>query len=262
MQESIEIYSGDNRETILAIHAKPTGHVQLERVQALVIMAHDFPGSQDSHNDFFGDLEFLFTNLGYHTLRFDFRGCGQSQGQESDFLFSTALEDFQAVLQWSKNQGFKNLIFVGEGLGASICLSHVAEAPAPVLCSLLFWPALDLRSLAAERFSDNANQDQRIFSWGYDINHSLVEELQKSDMGTVLSNVKHPLLVQIGSEDKVVSPDHLEFLKQHSKAPRIDITSYQKGNYGLTDNKHRKMIFFHAGQFIERYGPQPEAIGL
>ena len=262
MQESIEIYSGDNRETISAIHAKPTGHVKLERVQTLVIMAHDFPGSKESHNDFFGDLEFLFTNLGYQTLRFDFRGCGQSQGQESNFLVSTAKEDFQAVLQWGKNQGFKNLIFVGEGIGAAICLSNVTSSAIPVLCSLLFWPALDLRSLAAERFSNSANQDRRVFSWGYDINHSLVEELQKSDMQAVLSSVKHPLLVQMGSEDKIVSSEHLEFLKEHSKAQRIDITSYQQGNYGLTDNKHRKMIFFHAGQFAERYGPQPETDGV
>lgn len=261
MQDSIEIYSGDNRETIAAIHAKPAGHVKLERVQTLVIMAHDFPGSKDAHNDFFGDLEFLFINLGYHSLRFDFRGCGQSYGEENDFLFSTAQEDFQAVLLWAKNQGFKNLIFVGEGIGAAVCLSNAAGAPIPVLCSLLFWPALDLRSLAAERFSDNANQEQKVFSWGYDINHSLVEELQKSDMNAALSCVKHPLLVQIGSDDQILSADHLEFLKEHSKAPRIDITSYQQGNYGLTDNKHRKMIFFHAGQFIERYGPQPEDDG-
>jgi len=89
---------------------------------------------------------------------------------------------------------------------------------------------------------------------GHKIAMKLVNELLCLAPEQLLPEIKIPVLVQQGAEDKTVSLDHTDILKSGLKARRLDVTTYQDGDHGLTDDRHRKMIFFHIGQFVEKYG--------
>jgi len=83
MSLPVEIFSGKDKKFISAFHCAPEHPVHEGRNNTLVIMAHGFPGGhKEAHEDLFGDLEFLFNQFGYQTLRFDFRGCGNSEGMK------------------------------------------------------------------------------------------------------------------------------------------------------------------------------------
>lgn len=256
MSQIIEIPVGEGQERISALYA-PSPHPMLqERERTLVVMAHGFPGShKEAHRDLFGDMELAFGEFGFHTIRFDFRGCGKSEGREEKLTLSSAREDFAAILSWAERKGFEQFIYIGEGLGAAVCLQSLQEN---VRMLLLFWPVIDLSGHVHRHFQVD-DQDNIPDSTGYitagdhRIGLALIREMLETDLKPCLKGLSIPILAQHGAQDNIVPVEHLDILKNAVEARRVDITTYQDGNHGLTDARHRKMIFFHIGQFIEKY---------
>lgn len=256
MSETCEIPVGAQGEYVSALVSKAeSDNEDTSRDKTLVIMSHDFPGARDAHEDLYGDLEFLFNQSGFSTIRFDFRGCGASEGQEGKFNLSSALEDFRAVLDWADKQEFEKLIYVGEGLGASIAMQLIND---DVIMLMLFWPVVDLPAYArtcfeGENFVDDFDLTGYIEIGGNKIGLSLISEMLDADPRQYYKDLKIPVLIQYGVQDDTNPALDADLLKDNLKARRIDVTSYQDGNRGLTDDRHRKMVFFHIGQFIEKY---------
>lgn len=255
MSEYLEIPMGKGQGTLAASYCQPEGDIVESRAKTLAIMTHDFPGSHShGQNDFFGDIEYLLSHLGFHTLRFDFRGCGNSHGREEDFTLAAAGEDFRTMLAWADERKFENFVYIGEGIGAAVCFQNMRPT---VKTGLYFWPALDLPMLAHRRFaaknSDGMDPEGFILVENTKIGVPFIKELLKADLSGAISKSQAPMLVQHGVQDDKIPIDHMDYLKTHSRVRRLDMTSYQDGTHGLPADKHRKMIFFHIGQFLEKY---------
>ncbi|MCB1530725.1 MAG: alpha/beta hydrolase [Rhodospirillales bacterium] len=253
MRKPIEISTGTEDDHISALLSPPTEIRPDQTDLPLVVMAHHFPGTKESHDDLFGDLEFLFNTSGLPSLRFDFRGCGQSSGRQEHFTLARAREDFDLVLHWAKKKGYKNIILVGEGLGARLALEKTGDN---TMMLLLFWPLIDLPDYAKRHF-DTENLFKTDGSADFimiDRNkigmHMIGEMLDSPPF--VFPKLEIPVLIQHGAQDTVVPVEQLDLLKG-MEARRLDITTYQDGGHGLPDPRHRKMIFFHIGQFLEKY---------
>ncbi len=221
--------------------------------KTLVIMAHGFPGHRAGNNDLYGDVEFLLAEKGLHTLRFDFRGCGDSDGLPEDFTMSSAIEDFQNVMYWGRDKGFKNFILIGEGLGASLA---VLNMELNVNGLILLWPVLDMKAHSQHVFG---KPDSEAKKKGY-IEHEsqrvgldFLRELEKVDMVHGLEVVRAPTLILHGAEDKIVPVGQLDLARKHIRSDRIEITTFHDGEHGLPKLNHRKMMFYHITQFIEKY---------
>jgi pimeloyl-ACP methyl ester carboxylesterase len=254
MAEKVEIRAGD-KAYIRAAHSKPTEESVAERDELLIVMVHGFPGDKNVHGNLFLDLEFLLRDKGYHTLRFDFRGCGESDGREEDFTLSSAGEDFQNVLFWAKDQGYKRFVTIGEGLGAAFCLLNIDEQTA---CSILLWPYLDLPRIAKTLFRPEAIEEQwlkagYILKDGKRIGINLIKEMQKHDIVFAMKEAKIPMLVMHGAEDKISPIEQLDLLRAHVGSKRVEITSFLDGEHGLSGLNHRKTMYYHVTQFIEKY---------
>ncbi len=234
--KKIEIAADGGKAYLSGHYSMPGVLTRYAGAQTLVLMVHGFPGHRDAHDNLFGDFEALFNQYGLHTLRFDFRGCGHSEGKKDDFTIESAQHDLNLVLTWAEHQAFESVILIGEGLGAHICL-HSASPMIRML--MLFWPVTDLKLYA-----------------GGPAGTLLPEKLKAEIAGMgepAFDDLRIPVLIQYGAQDKTVLPEHTDLLKDRLSARRLDITSYQDGAEGLTDPRHRKMIFFHIGQFLEKY---------
>lgn len=235
-QQKIEIAADGGKAYLSGLYSLPGLTSHYPGTQTLVMMVHGFPGNREGHDNLFGDFEALFNQYGLHTLRFDFRGCGHSEGHRDDFTLDGALRDLNLVFGWAHLQSFDNIILIGEGLGAHLCLKAVTPQ---VKMAMLFWPVTDLKLYAAGPA-------------GKQLPDKLKAEIAASQ-DEPYPDLKIPVMVQYGARDQTVLPDHTDRLKENLKARRIDITSYADGAEGLSDPRHRKMVFFHIGQFIEKY---------
>ncbi len=250
MAEEILIESPSG-EMICALINQPLPDVSVRAVKTLVLMIHGFPGQKDSYNDFFGTLEIMLGTSGFHTARFDFRGCGASDGKSELFTLESACEDFQNMILWAKTQGYQRVGYIAEGFGASLALLNVV----PELDFLILaWPILDPPYVFDYFFVKDAKIPQAAqHNDKPKITQSFVDSLQKADYARALASVKVPMLILHGAKDERVPIGQLELIRKHFRGPRVEITTFEDGVHGLPEQTHRTMISHHVKGFVERY---------
>jgi len=254
MRETVQILAGES-QYIRASYAKPEGELAASMNQMLVIMVHGFPGDKNGQNDIFADIEHGISDKNYHCLRFDFRGCGASDGQPEDFSFHSAAEDLDTVLQWAREKHYKRFVFVCEGLGASLAMMNGTDE---ALCYVLLWPMVDLPMIAQNTFqADEVTEEWK--KEGYipkedsRVGILLLQQLQNANMNNVLKELGKPLLIMHGAQDEISPIEQLDMFRACAANRRVEITSFHDGTHGLPQVNHRKSLFFHMRQFIEKY---------
>ncbi|MEZ5814708.1 MAG: alpha/beta fold hydrolase [Alphaproteobacteria bacterium] len=254
MATPVQIPAGESLY-IHGLHSKPDGDPPEGQDKILVIMVHGFPGNKESHGNVFANLDHILSDKHYHTLRFDFRGCGASDGQAEDFTTDSAMQDFLNVLVWAKNQGYEHFMFICEGLGATIALMN---APEQALCYVLLWPVLDPPLVAKNIFKAGQIEDE----WkktGYvligedRVGIPFIEQLEKIEITDAIGDLNKPVLIMHGAADETSPISQLDIARANAGTRRMEITSFQDGTHGLPQPNHRRSMFFHIAQFMEKY---------
>lgn len=205
---------------------------------SLVVMVHGFPnGSKQGVEFIFDDLEAVALQEGFATLRFDLRDCGESDKTERGFSLYQAVEDIHRVLAWAAENEHNRVVFLAEGLGATLALSALT----PQVDSLvMLYPILDPKTA---RWKSG------------EISSSLFKDIRGFNIVTPIENLTIPTLIQHGTADTRAPIAQLDLLRKHvQKNRRIEITSYENGEHGLSRLNERQMIFFHIRQFLQKYG--------
>ena len=97
----------------------------------VVLNLHGFGGSLSGYKYAHTHLARVLEANGIACLRFDFYGCGESDGEFEEMTFTGLLEDTQDVYEWLKGQDFVDtdkIILSGQSMGG-----FVAATAAPKL---------------------------------------------------------------------------------------------------------------------------------
>jgi alpha/beta superfamily hydrolase len=106
----------------------------------LLIFCH---GSMCDNDSFF--YPELLENIPVNTCRFDFSGCGRSEGIFAYDGFSREVADLQEIVQTMRFRGFSVMCTMGHSRGATVALMHSAEYGNIPLVILLA-PKFDMQS--------------------------------------------------------------------------------------------------------------------
>src|SRR2546426_8190959 len=100
----------------------PDGLKKGERRAAFLVL-HGFGSNKDGGNVV--TVSNLLTGLGYATLRFDMRGCGDSQGARGRTICLEQVEDTRAALDYlSRNESVdtRRIGVIGHSFGAAVAV--------------------------------------------------------------------------------------------------------------------------------------------
>jgi pimeloyl-ACP methyl ester carboxylesterase len=127
-----------------------------------------------------------------------------------------------------------------------------------ILFQILMWPIFDLFGMAenvfhVSGFEKEASGKDFITFGGRKVGKALVEELVETDMTPFLEAVEAPTLIMHGVQDKISPVEQLEMARTCFQSPRIEITTFHDGGHGLEKPAHRKVMFYHVMQFVEKY---------
>src|SRR5437868_15031402 len=79
----------------------------------------------------------LFTSLGYVVLRFDMRGCGESEGQRGRTICLEQVEDTRAALQYlltREEVRAERIAVFGHSFGAAVAIYSAGVEPRMAAC--------------------------------------------------------------------------------------------------------------------------------
>ena len=252
--KTVQIKVG-KKQTLYAVHSKPLETGLIDREHKLVIFLHGFPGHRDSHDEIAANLESILIDQGFHSLRFDFIGCGDSSGDQPEFSLAKAKECLHAVKKWSQLNGYSEFVYISDGIGSTIA---ILNTDIDVTCQVMLWPGLDPQYLAKTLFKSDAIEDEwrkvgYVVQGDNRIGIPFVNELLKTKLAASLRDITMPVLIMHGSADSLYPLKHLDIARQRMTSKRIEITTFHNAENGLPELEHRKSMFYHITQFLEKY---------
>lgn len=197
-----------------------TAHVPSEETTAVpvVIFCHGYTGNRIEQRYIFVRMSRLLAQAGIASIRFDYRGCGESDGLFRDHTVLDYVADAIAAINTAKNLpsvDAKRMGLLGYSLGgcvASYAALHCADIKAIVLWAPVAFPWKLFFDRRPDFLPDDAfGADKSFVEYaGWEIGRQYVETLTSLDPVQALSEFKNPVLLCHGLQDTVVPPAHSE----------------------------------------------------
>lgn len=181
----------------------------------MVIMYHGFTGYKHEIHFMFAKASRLLEKKGIASVRFDFAGSGESDGEFKDMTFSSELSDALKIFDDIKNLEFvdKNRIYIlGISMGGAIA-SVVASKRSEQVKKLCMWAPAGRLNFALRNYVKLLKREMVFDSRGcIDINANVVskalfDELETTDIYDLAKEYKKDVLILQGSDDEVVALD-------------------------------------------------------
>jgi dipeptidyl aminopeptidase/acylaminoacyl peptidase len=172
----------------------------------LVILCHGLLSHKNSSK--YLDIVRVFAEAGVATVRFDFRGCGESEGLAVESTVSARWRDLQqAIARAEELPGFNGrLALLGSSLGGYLALLEAGRNRVVRAVSVWATPS-HLRNL-----------ERRLVAAGA-MSPLFFEDIRRQELLSRIGEVQRVLILH-GEEDELVPPSHAEAIFAAVKDPK------------------------------------------
>ncbi len=171
-----------------------------------VIFCHGYTGHRIGPGFLFVKISKALTNLGISSLRFDFRGSGESDGTFHEQTLPVMFSDLvSATLYVTSNFKPASLILAGHSFGGLV--SAIGASALKTDGLVLLSPVADLNKRVAELnwLAQRGPNSQGLYEYGpHEISPTFVEKLTGFDPKKSVCSFKGPLLVVHGEKDEII----------------------------------------------------------
>jgi uncharacterized protein len=176
-----------------------------------VVLGHCFTCTR--HTGILREAGARLAEAGFHVLRFDFSGNGQSEGVFIESSYTKYITEMESAANFLKAQGAKWLGFAGHSMGAAISVLAGAKIPGiRAICAI----AGRLTGMDPSRiFSpDQRRQLQETGRLEFvsrgrhlELDSRFLNDMLSHDMREAVASLKIPLLIVHGSQDEIIPSD-------------------------------------------------------
>ena len=199
--------------------------------------------------------------MGIACLRFDFRGCGESDGRFIDVTSASLEEDLRAVL--AAISGLEGCDSGRIGMAASSFGAHTVSGLASEIAGLralvFLAPVADPKSLIARAMTDEAWDFLRRKGWidhhGLPLGASFIETLPPWDAPRRLAAAGRPLLVYHGTQDAEVPIDQGQAYISAVQAAGVEakLEPIEMRDHGMRSVSATQQIVMGAADWMKRW---------
>jgi len=226
-----------------------------------VVFLHGFTGNKVEVRRVFVRTARALAARGIASLRFDFRGSGDSEGEFSQMRVSGLFADALTAFQYLKEQPGIDSNRVGVigfsmgGMVASQLLSKESGIKAAVLWSPVAHPGSLIEDL--DNWSTGGGRRGLIDLGGWTVSRAFVEEYAKASPIQWISEskIRAPILLIHGSEDESVPVDHSFDYEQAFKTAgsRVQLKVLEGAGHTYESIELDRMVVNHTVKWLQRH---------
>ena len=158
------------------------------------------------------DIAWSLADNGIASVRFDYGGCGESDGQQQDMSISTELRDTLAILDYVKGLSLtdqENIFVVGKSMGG-VEAALAAKSRAGDIKALCLWypgfnaAATTQHGMLLGQFFNPFDPPETMEIAGFTYGRDFIREAQALDCVSICQSVQQPVLILHGDADFVV----------------------------------------------------------
>ena len=180
--------------------------------KASIVLAHGIAVDKDWEG-FYPGLSAELARHGFESLRFDFRGHGQSEGSPEEMTLTGEVQDLAAAVRFLARRHGPLHAIVGTSLGAGIAVLYAAHARRPPFALVLLSSVLDYRRTFLEPETDwgkewfspsalsTAYETSMLDLMGFPLGLDLLREFKTLEPAKVLRDLALPVLMVHSERD-------------------------------------------------------------
>lgn len=200
------------------------------------------------------------TQNGFAVLRFDFTGLGRSEGEFADSHFSANVDDLLDVHKYMEEYYQAPSLLVGHSLGGAAVLVAASKLETVKAVATVGAPSTvnHVKHLFSHQVEDSAEKGDVEVNIGgrpFVINQDFVEEFDKTDLPTIVKDLRKPLLIMHAPFDKIVGIENAEQLYKKAHHPKSFVT-LDNADHLLTKEEDSQYVGEIIGTWAKRYFPK------
>lgn len=183
-----------------------------------VLILHGFAGSKVGYKRLYVSMAERLVQCGFAVLRFDFRGCGDSEGAFEDATIEGHMADTQAALLWLSEQpeiDANRIAILGVSLGGAVAALTASQTP---LRSVALWSPVASGRLWQEDWAAHYPKEVlegHIRCGGQTTSALFADQFLRMRADLAAGSAGDtPLLHIHGGRDGVVFPHHADLYKE------------------------------------------------
>ncbi|GAE36748.1 alpha/beta hydrolase family protein [Halalkalibacter akibai] len=216
-----------------------------------IIFVHGFIGNKvGAHRLFYQAANYLTQN-GFICFRFDFGGCGESDGEYEHVTVTKQLDELNAAIEYVsglKGVNPEEITLIGHSLGGAITALTAPKYPQfkqVVLWSPVARPYTDITSITGEEAVQTAEIEGTFDYNGFLLSHAFFTDLKQHDPLQTITSYQGDVLLIHGDQDHDVPVKninlYLEFLQRKGQA--TDYTLISGGDHTFANHHWKKRLF-------------------
>lgn len=222
----------------------------------LVIICHGFGGTKSKIK--FVDLSRTLLKKGIASFRFDFEGCGDSEGSMKNITLKNQVSDLKIVMKnicRIKGIDKKRIAILGNSLGSAV-VAYFTKENTSYFKILVFWaPALNQKDIISKMFSKKEieiiKKDRYIAIKEKIIGIKYFNENKDKDYSELFSKFNSPVFIAHGTKDEKVS---IEFSKKLAKKfSNIKFKEYKRACHKFEDYLSRQELIKDTSNMFIKY---------
>lgn len=217
MGEGKVFLRNESRERLVGLQTFPE---RKEEQYPAVVLVHGF-GVRKEEGGLFDDLARHLSQKALVVFRFDFSGCGESEGEYRETSLSKLASDLKTIFSFVSSQSYIDSLrigVVGQSFGTATILVSQPRVACMVLMSCVARPKETLAALFGEGYnptgvSKRVKRDGRVIH----MNSSFWSDIDKHDIPLLAERIACPALFIHGEADDKIPVSDMKLL--FSKAP-------------------------------------------
>ena len=200
------LFFGARDRQLYGVYHSPAG---MQYSQQGVVLCYPHGQEYMRTHRAFRQLAMLLAESGYHVLRFDYSGTGDSYGSQENMLFSEWLEDAAyAAEELQAISGINNLSVVGARLGSVVAANLAAKVSASKL--VLWEPCSQPEELfdqirkeikSAPSQSNFVEDNGGLNFNGFYLSNKFMDDCSKFDLDDIVWSQSHASVLIVTAED-------------------------------------------------------------
>ena len=211
----------------------------------VVVMFHGFTGNHIENRFIFARLSRELEKVGISSIRFDFRGSGNSEGTFEDMTLSSEASDAKIVVEYAKKRFGDNLGVLGLSMGGTIALLTAREIKPNAMC---LWAPAAKNAEVFRKGGMPPHSNEVLDVGGLAISPKFIDEMMKTDAFSQAKFYEGPVLILHGTEDPTVPFEHSKALVEEFKNAKL--IPVEGANHTFTSLAWSKLVISKTKEFF------------
>lgn len=210
----------------------------------IVLMYHGFTGNKTEHGGHFRDFARLLETNNIASLRMDFSGNGESDGDFMEFTFDTLTNEANLLLDYVlKIEGVKEVSLLGYSMGGAVAAMVASERSQEVDKLILWSPAGNILDIIRNVYEKSPKLENGNADYGnFELSKEMYESVLKYKMYDRLDRFNKKVLIVHGKKDLAVNPMYGEKYNNEFSDSKIHFIDTAGHGY---DRREEKLELFN-----------------